>query len=185
MRTIWSVSHGHYSDYQVDCLFERREDAEAWLALTESSRDSAYWEGRIEEFSLFEAGRLPRRWKHYHVVAYLGDDGTLVASHTDRPDGFFAYFFWKNEVDDKPGAAVSRVHSEHHNIEWIRRYNDIWDRISGSRCHFEETPHIQFSVDGTDEQAVIKSFKDRFAEWAERTGYQGAIPEIIEWRCSE
>ena len=73
-RKVYAVASGEYSDYSVWCLFERQEDAEAYLrarGLTryEDERYGPYWRDAgkgpfydrffVEPFDFYAAGEVP------------------------------------------------------------------------------------------------------------------------------
>lgn len=75
---VYSVSNGEYSDYDVEALFESKEDAQAAADLMNAG--ATYSNGhRVEEFRLYAAGTKPpvhEEWQaHFEVKAGqpLGD----------------------------------------------------------------------------------------------------------------
>lgn len=72
---IYAVSTGAYSDYSVNAIFVRREDAEA--AIAAGYLAGSYDKPEIEEFDLFEAGELPVKAamiRHYGWVSTSNGD---------------------------------------------------------------------------------------------------------------
>ncbi len=62
MSKIWAVSRGDYSDYEVQAVFEREEDAEAAV-------EDGYGE-YVEEFRLFRAGERPVKARYWRAQNY-------------------------------------------------------------------------------------------------------------------
>jgi hypothetical protein len=61
---VWAVSAGSYSDYHVEAIFERREDADAYAEArnpSDVSRDVTYYYGAyyVEDFDYYPAGVVP------------------------------------------------------------------------------------------------------------------------------
>ncbi len=74
-RPVWVITSGSYSDYRVECVFEREQDAIAYLhlkgyTLTPSKIPSCPWDGErpgeygtedvcIETYQYWPAGVVP------------------------------------------------------------------------------------------------------------------------------
>lgn len=69
--TVWAASSGAYSNYEVICVFEKRDDAEAYVADGGAER--------VEELQMWPAGSRPERitywyadWNPHHGLS-IGD----------------------------------------------------------------------------------------------------------------
>jgi len=177
MRVVWAVSSGRYSDYGVSCLFEQKEDADAWRDLTSRGPDS-YGEPYVEEFNLYEPGERPARWLEYRASVCLGDDGTLVAMGPYVEDQRVVLHAWCTQHDELSDARCARVrvetsHYGEDDLTGQARLHGFSPRVFGPP---PSTSYTQVSAVGPDKEGVIKAVQDRIAEWAERTGYAGTMP---------
>lgn len=66
MKTVYAISRGSYSDYQVDLVFEAKEDAEAYCKLrnTEIGRECY-----VEPFDYYPSGERPILTLTYRATA--------------------------------------------------------------------------------------------------------------------
>lgn len=87
-RTVYAVSSGSYSDYTVDCVFERREDAERYVELKMGER--------VEEMTYF--AEFPAVHRKYSATVYKqggmwGQAGAMRLEDwmtTDEPEHRYA-----------------------------------------------------------------------------------------------
>lgn len=78
-RTVYAVSSGTYSDYEVEYLFESRDDAEATVARINHGQPWPNTKARVEEFDLYPpgSGALRRPRKRFTAVLGVYPDATL------------------------------------------------------------------------------------------------------------
>lgn len=73
-RTIWAVSSGEYSSWNVNALFERREDADAAVA--------AGFGEDVQEYPLYPAGTVPTRIDYWAAAAEVTAKGSLIIENS-------------------------------------------------------------------------------------------------------
>lgn len=62
----YAVTHGNYSDYTVEAIYRRREDAEERAEANNSKpegsreRESRFYDLEVEEFDYYEGEELPQ-----------------------------------------------------------------------------------------------------------------------------
>jgi hypothetical protein len=111
-RKIWAVTSGQYSDYEVNILFESKEDAEAYLA--EGFGDS------VEKFTIMPLGYRPTitivyRASYWHEMSstsypkrlqiyaekHVDDDGSVAAKYQELERIHYNYH---------PGHLIRMLH---------------------------------------------------------------------------
>jgi len=97
-HTIWAVSTGEYSDYSVNAIFERREDAEA--AIAAGFLGGSYDKPEIQEMTFYAAGEQPVKRP---LITYYGwvnvADGTVTRDDDYRRDDNWVHPGEKRRVD--------------------------------------------------------------------------------------
>jgi hypothetical protein len=64
MGTVYAISSGEYSDYSVERIFERKEDAEKYIA---AMGNTGYRALEVEEFEFHPAGDVPTVYTSYYA----------------------------------------------------------------------------------------------------------------------
>lgn len=84
-KTVWAASSGSYSDYGVSSIFERQEDAEAYVA--EMNVDKGYGpDYYVEDFTYYPAGTRPTVTLIWAVYAHDSGSVTVESYATDEAD---------------------------------------------------------------------------------------------------
>jgi hypothetical protein len=87
---VYLATSGEYSDYGVDHVFARREDAEAYEGAD-----------RVEEFELREGPVEMRPW---HTLVWRADDPDTERTSLALENPYVQS--WPQDFDDRPGYAA-------------------------------------------------------------------------------
>jgi hypothetical protein len=97
MSIAYAITTGSYSDYRVDCIFERQEDAEEFL---KKMMDN---DMRVEKFDFHPANQIPNVYTEYFArcwpkrsdeIRQIAERTTVKPRHTplEDVDSNFVYF---------------------------------------------------------------------------------------------
>lgn len=149
-KTIYVITSGEYSDYQVEGVCADKATADRWVAITESAGLSH----RIEEFEIVDTStqlrlRWSAEWDLYRDTDLHPHVG-VPTRHHEEP--------WI-EVELVIGGAEIR-----HRTETIK--------MRGTSLR---GPRISYRAEGPDRDRVVKSVRDRLmaqkaSSWPEQEG---------------
>ena len=150
--TVYAVSRGEYSGYSVVCLFTDRGSAEAFVR--EHNDTARHYDemNPVEELLLYD-GTTPKRRTYYSMAAVVNDDGRASSPTTAWSESVWDF---EKPVDfhgphGKPSVRVWRGY---------------------------DTPYVEVSVTGFDEQAVKQSLSDMVARIVYDIQVEGIVPDV-------
>ncbi|KAB8186895.1 hypothetical protein FH608_046240 [Nonomuraea phyllanthi] len=135
---VYLATSGAYSDYEIDHVFARREDAEAYELAD-----------RVEEFELHEGPVETRVW--YSLTWWPdepdGDHEVPMSGHGHRPD------YMLTLTNPRPIEGRRR--------DFDARPNHVEHRWMGGYAKGKAS----LTVEGWDAERVLKVYGERRAEW--------------------
>jgi hypothetical protein len=108
-RTVYGVSTGEYSDYQVEVLFEDRADAERHA---EARRADFAYPGKVnvEEFALLGGGVQPARLTIYGTEVII-DEAGAVTEEREWSNAAWSHGGWTPNPGKRPQVNVGQAPS--------------------------------------------------------------------------
>lgn len=110
IKTIYAVSRGDFSDYGVNHLYTKREDAEAFCKReNDKGKDDSWFDTYyVEEFDLHtRLKKEPKTYNHLCLRGYIGHDGAVLIEHKSTSK----YLEKRENLDFK--------YSEYHGVNWV------------------------------------------------------------------
>lgn len=155
MTTIYAVSSGSYSDYTIHCMYDNKEAAEEDVRLRNLNNSSRYDQADIEEWDL---NHTPPYMQTTHLAqCWIYPDGSIQDEYLQSTDGLA----WDDDdvtldldaTGDLPVVERVRVHQP---PQVQIRYVAKGTKAKNADAHW-------VNVTGTDEQAVMQSYRDNVA----------------------
>lgn len=98
--TVYLVTSGSYSGYEVLGAFTNREDAERY-----ANPDDDYDGPRVEERRMWEPGAHPEQWPYIRITAACDYDGNIVLAPQERSEPIIG---WHDE--DGPQRLNTQIY---------------------------------------------------------------------------